>query len=130
MTPRIKVVVQVVNPSECPIEVSEGTKVAELEQCEQLPYSILKEVPTNAIQAGSRSSLISLKDCNTDESFLSESEAAELQSLLDKYKHVFATERDEPGRTSLVEHHIDLIEEHPSVQTDDKTIPHTSSGGS
>ena len=110
ITPRIKVAVQVVNPTESAIEVSEGTKVAELEQCEQLPYSILKEVPNNALQSRSRSSLISLKECNTDKSFLSESEAAELQSLLDKYKHVFATERDEPGRTSLVEHHIDLIE--------------------
>ena len=46
----------------------------------------------------------------TDVSNLSKSERIELQSLVDKYQHLFATEKDAPIRTNLVEHYIDLVE--------------------
>jgi len=54
--------------------------------------------------------LLKLSNVGTDESGLNSSERLHIQQLLDKYQHLFASDNDAPGRTTLVEHHIDLVE--------------------
>ena len=53
---------------------------------------------------------IKLDELGTDISFLSKSEKTQLQSLFDNYQQLFANDNDSPGRTDLVEHHMDLVE--------------------
>ena len=49
-------------------------------------------------------------DVGVDVAKLSQSEQNQLSLLINRYRHVFAGDDSIPGRTSLVQHHIDLKE--------------------
>ena len=84
-------------------------KISDLSECEKLPYAILKSIRTNSLKPMNRKTF-ELIELGTDVSFLCKSESTQLQSLVDKYQHLFANDNDTPGGTDLVEHHIDLVE--------------------
>ena len=109
INPQSKIFVQVVNVTASPIQVRNGTKISALAECEELPFACSKTVRTNSLKLIDRKSL-ELNELGTDVSSLTKSESTQLQSLVDKYQHLFAKEKDAAGRTNLVEHHIDLVE--------------------
>ena len=43
--------------------------------------------------------------------------------MLDKYQHLFAKDGDAPGRTDLVEHHIDLVKESKPFKQPSRRLP-------
>ena len=109
INPNTEIFIQVVNVMDTPVNVTNGTKVCALDKCEQHPYAISKTISTNSLKLSDRKT-IKLDELGTYGSFLSKSERTQLQSLLDNYQHLFANDNDSPGRTDLVEHHIDLVE--------------------
>ena len=110
LDPRNPITVRLSNFSDAPVTVKKGSQIATLCPCEQLPYSIAREVNVNASRPSVTRPHIRLSDVGTDVSSLSSSQAAQLQKLLDDYAHLFAGDDSVPGRTDLVEHHIDLKE--------------------
>ena len=109
INPQSKIFVKVVNVTDVPVQVRNGTKISSLAECEELPYAISKTIPTNSLKPMDLKTL-ELDELGTDVSFLSKSESTQLQLLVGNYQHLFANEKDNPGRTNLVEHHIDLVE--------------------
>ena len=101
--------VQVANLSDEPVIVKNGTRISRLDECEQFPYFISMSIPTNSIKPSDKRYL-HLSDLESDVPALSKSERAQLQELIDNFQHLFANDTDTPGRTTLVQHHIDLEE--------------------
>ena len=100
--------VEVLNMMNNSIQVRNGATIGTLVECQLIPYSINK-FRTNAISAANVETLTySLEDVNVKTAELTESKKSNLKTLINQFGHVFATDNSLPGRTSLVEHHIDL----------------------
>ena len=109
INPQSKILVQVVNLTDSLDLMRNGTKISTLSECEELPYACSKTLRTNSLKPIDRKTL-DLDELGTDVSSLTKSESNQLHSLVGKYRHLFANENDAPGKTELVEHHIDLVE--------------------
>ena len=101
--------VQVANLSDEPVLVKNGTWVSRFDECEQLPYSISKSIPTNFMKP-SDNRYLRLSDLKIDLPALSKSEREQLKKLKDNFQQLFANDNDTPGTTTLIQHHIDLEE--------------------
>ena len=100
---------EVVNISNASVAVKRGSTIGTLEECERIPYSINKQSGEFVVNRAWQSSTdIELSDVGVDTAKLDESEQVQLKTLLNRYRHVFSGDDSIPGRTSLVEHHIDL----------------------
>lgn len=103
--------IRVVNCSDASISIERGSPIGELVECQLVPYSVNKSVSINSSTTSSpKIANFDLSSVEIDESILSHSQNAQLQKLLASYSHVFAKDDEMPGRTSLVEHHIDLYD--------------------
>ena len=65
INPHSEIFVQVLNLSDRPVLVKQTSKIAALAKCEQIPLSISKSIPTNALKT-STSKPIRLTDLGTD----------------------------------------------------------------
>ena len=98
------------NTTNGPIQVQKGTTIGALEECKRIPYSVNKSSVCSLTSNNTNYSEINLIDVGVQTDKLNESELNQLKILLNRYRQVFANDDSVPGRTSLVEHHIDLKE--------------------
>ena len=108
--------VRMLNPNDRTIKLVKGTLITQLEECDVLNTDLLSA--SNAIDAPSQTTLLiaisvstscpTLEDVHTEVSFLSVGQREQLRKLLRDFQDVFGKDGDKPGRTSEVEHRIDL----------------------
>ena len=103
-TPRI----HVINSTCEPVVLHQGARIALLEECELIRQSKFSGNSYNSLNNSGSARNILLDDVHCDRSYLTGSECERLTSLLNEYADVFSVDGQRRGRTSLVEHRIDL----------------------
>ena len=100
--------IQVINPTGEPVTLHQDARIALLEECEVVRGARNSEPGLNAVAKGLRTPKISLEDVGCDATYQTGNERHRLETLLIEYADVFSIDGQRPGRTSAVDHHIDM----------------------
>ena len=90
---------KVSNVENYPIEISIGSRIAVLQNC---------EIVSDVRRGFSAPRGVTPEDVHTDLSLLDSIQKLAFLKILNEYKDVFAKDGDKPGRTDVLEHRIDL----------------------
>lgn len=110
--------IRVLNPSSSNVIISEGEKLAHLEEVEEIAVCG-PDSKANILQSDNHNEsvpehLVELFECSSEN--LDQTERNQLKSLLIKHSDVFASSSSDLGRTSVVKHRIDTGDNPPAKQ--------------
>ena len=109
-SPGAQIPVRLMNPSDQPVTLYKGKKIATLEPVEETLGVAIAAVQTKCPQIIEKKQEILWKLVNSVGESLSETNREELFCLLMEYADIFAESDEDLGRTARVQHQINILE--------------------
>ena len=103
--------IRVINPTSEPVTLHQAARVALLEESEVVTAPRCSALWFIAMQHCRGGPALSLSDVNCDAAYLSVQQRQKLQNLLNNFSDITAVDGQRRGRTSMIEHRIDLPQE-------------------